>query len=48
MVFEYKNNLVLNKGIEWLDKYQNDQLFVTSAVIIANYMRSGMLFFLLI
>ena len=41
LIFEYKNNLVLNRGLDWLIKFDNEQLYVTSAVIIANYMRSG-------
>lgn len=37
-VFEYRDNLLLNKAIDWLKESHNEQLHVTSAVILANYM----------
>jgi len=37
-VFEYQDNLLLNKAIDWLTEFDNEQLHVTSAVILANYM----------
>lgn len=39
-IFEYRNNFVLNKGIDWLCTSENEQLHVASSVIIANYMRN--------
>ena len=41
LIFEYKSNLILNKSLDWLAKYENEQLYVTAAVIIANFMRNG-------
>ncbi len=37
-VFEYGDHLLLNKAIEWLNESSSEQLHVTSAVILANYM----------
>jgi hypothetical protein len=48
MVFEYRSGLLVKKAIQWLDEFDNGQLFVASAVIIANYMRSGKDFFITI
>lgn len=40
-IYAYKNQFILNKAIDWLcDEYRNDQLYVASAVIIANFLRS--------
>ena len=33
--------MILNKGIEWLDSFKTENLFLSAAVIIANYLRSG-------
>lgn len=41
IMFEYKNNLILTKAINWLNQTKSEQLYVTSAVVIANFMRSG-------
>ena len=40
-IFEYKENFILNKAIDWLVGFKNEQLYIVSAVIIANYLRSG-------
>jgi hypothetical protein len=40
-IFKYKNNLLLDKAIEWLEPNCNQQLHVASAVIIAHYLRAG-------
>ncbi len=48
VVFEHSNRLLINKAFQWLAEFNNDQLFVASAVIIANYMRSGSFLFSLI
>ena len=40
-IFAYKDNLVLNKAIDWLCEFKHEQLYIASAVIIANYLRSG-------
>ncbi len=41
-IYEYKNHLLLDKAIDWLDSQDgNHQLYVASAVIIANYLRGG-------
>ena len=40
-IFDYKNNLLLTKAIEWLESFKTENLFVSAAVIIANYLRSG-------
>ncbi|CAF0705142.1 unnamed protein product [Brachionus calyciflorus] len=40
IIFKYRNNLILEKATEWLDKFENEQLYLSSAVIIANYMRN--------
>ena len=42
-IFEYKNNLILNKAIDWLVNFKSEQFYIASAVIIANYLRSGKL-----
>ncbi len=44
VVFEHGNGLLINKALQWLADFNNDQLYVASAVIIANYMRSGEFF----
>lgn len=41
-IFAYKNGLVLNRAIEWISNFKNEQLYIASAVIIANYLRNGM------
>jgi hypothetical protein len=40
-IFEYKSNLILNKAIDWLVNFKSEQFYIASAVIIANYLRSG-------
>ena len=40
VVFGFKNDFLIKKSIQWLEEFSNDQLHVTSAVIIANYMRT--------
>jgi hypothetical protein len=40
IIFEYKSNLVLDKGLDYLAKFENEQLYVTAAVIVANFMRN--------
>lgn len=39
-MFAYKDGLILYKAIDWLCLFENDQLYIASAVIIANYLRS--------
>lgn len=33
--------MILNRSIEWLSKFGSEELYVTSAVLMANYMRNG-------
>ena len=41
-LFSYKDMFILKKAIDWLcDEYRNEQLYVASAVVIANYLRNG-------
>lgn len=40
-LFAYKDQLLLNKAINWIcEDLKNEQLYIASAVIIANYLRS--------
>lgn len=43
MIYKYKNNFILDKAIEWFEKFQSEQLYLASAIIIANYMQNGKL-----
>ena len=40
-IFTYKDNLILNKAIDWLINFKVEQFYIASSVIIANYLRSG-------
>jgi len=40
-IFAYGDGLVINKAVEWLSRFDSEQLHIASAVIIANYLRSG-------
>lgn len=40
-VFNYGDNLLIDKASEWLNRFESEQLYLSSAVIIANYMRNG-------
>ncbi|RNA18157.1 rap1 GTPase-GDP dissociation stimulator 1 isoform X1 [Brachionus plicatilis] len=40
MIYKYKDNFILEKAVDWLEKFQCEQLYLASAVIIANYMRN--------
>ena len=40
-IFNYKDGVVVNKAVEWLTEFNSEQLHIASAVIIANYLRSG-------
>lgn len=41
MIYQYKDNFILDKAIEWFEKFQSEQLYLAAAVVIANYMRNG-------
>jgi len=40
-IFAYSDSLIVNKAIQWITEFNSDQLHIASAVIIANYLRSG-------
>lgn len=39
-ILEYKNRLILTKSIDWLNN-KIERLYLISAIVIANYTRSG-------
>jgi hypothetical protein len=42
IILDYKSKLILNVALDWLSTDNNsEQLYLTAAVVIANYTRSG-------
>lgn len=41
IIYKYRNNFILDKAIEWFENFQNEQLYLASTIIIANYMQNG-------